>query len=108
MNPFLIFVLILDFKGYVYYNSYKNSYSQRGIMKTVQMTLEENLVSAVDKAARQLGTSRSGFARYALRDALKKLKTKELEGKHRAGYMRHPVQRGEFDGWESEHAWGDE
>jgi hypothetical protein len=30
-------------------------------MKTVQMTLDEQLVKAVDSAARKLGTTRSGF-----------------------------------------------
>ena len=41
------------------------------IMKTVQMALDENLVKAVDSAARKLGTTRSGFTRKALRSALK-------------------------------------
>ena len=31
-------------------------------MKTVQMTLDEELVEAVDEAAKRLGTTRSGFA----------------------------------------------
>jgi hypothetical protein len=30
-----------------------------------------------------------------------------LERKHRAGYERKPVKRGEFDAWENEQAWGD-
>jgi hypothetical protein len=30
-----------------------------------------------------------------------------LERKHRAGYERKPVRRGEFDGWDNEQAWGD-
>ena len=77
-------------------------------MRTVQMTLDEKLVAAVDKAAKQQKTTRSGFARDALKDALVKLRVKELEHRHREGYARQPVRRGEFDGWESEHAWGDE
>jgi len=40
-------------------------------MKTVQMTLDESLVREVDKAAKRLGTTRSAFARKALREALK-------------------------------------
>ena len=72
------------------------------------MTLDEKLVDAVDRAAKQLKTTRSGFARDALKDALVKLRVKELEHCHREGYARQPVRRGEFDGWESEHAWGDE
>ena len=76
-------------------------------MKTVQMTLDEDLVKAVDKAAKRLGTSRSSFAREALRSALKKVRMSALERKHRAGYEHKPVKRGEFDGWENEQAWGD-
>jgi len=76
-------------------------------MKTVQMTLDENLVKAVDSAAKKLGTTRSAFTRGALRSALKEVHIRELESKHREGYKREPVKRGEFSGWESEQEWGD-
>ena len=76
-------------------------------MKTIQMTLDEDLVKAVDKAAKELGTSRSSFTRKALRSALKQLRTSELERKQREGYGRKPVKRGEFDVWDNEQAWGD-
>jgi metal-responsive CopG/Arc/MetJ family transcriptional regulator len=76
-------------------------------MKVVQMTLEEDLVAAVDRLARRLKTTRSAFARDALRDALVKYREKEMEQKHRLGYQRHPVESGEFDVWESEQQWGD-
>ena len=71
-------------------------------MKTVQMTLDEQLVKAVDSAARKLGTTRSGFTREALRSALKEVRVRELELKHREGYKRKPVRRGEFSDWEPE------
>ena len=77
-------------------------------MKAVQMTLEEDLVAAVDRVARKLKTTRSAFARDALRDALAKHLAKELEKKHRLGYHRHPIKIGEFDIWQSEQRWGDE
>ena len=76
-------------------------------MKTVQMTLDETLVKAVDSAAKKLRTTRSAFTREALRSALKEVRVRDLESKHRAGYKRKPVKRGEFSGWESEQAWGD-
>lgn len=76
-------------------------------MKTVQMTLDEQLVRAVDSAARKLGITRSGFTREALRSALKEVRVRELEAKHRDGYKRKPVKRGEFSDWESEQVWGD-
>jgi metal-responsive CopG/Arc/MetJ family transcriptional regulator len=76
-------------------------------MKTVQMTLEEDLVAAVDRVTRKLKTTRSAFTRDALRDALVKYREKELEQKHRLGYERQPVAPGEFDVWHTEQDWGD-
>jgi len=76
-------------------------------MRTVQMTLDEPLVTAVDRAVKRLRTTRSAFAREALRDALARLRREELERKHREGYVRKPVRRGEFSAWESEQVWVD-
>lgn len=77
-------------------------------MKTVQMTLEEELVLEVDKAAKRIGTTRSAFTREALRSALKSLRVQQLEKKHREGYKQMPVKRGELTVWEEEQVWGDE
>ncbi len=77
-------------------------------MKTVQMTLDEELVNAVDAAARQAGTNRSSFTRRALRRELERLRIEALERQHRKGYARHPVATDEFAVWEAEQAWGDE
>ena len=74
-------------------------------MKTVQMTLDEELVAAVDRVARKLGISRSAFAREALRDALTRVRVRSLEQKQRDGYTRKPVRRGEFNVWEREQVW---
>jgi len=77
-------------------------------MRTVQMTLDESLVREVDKAAKRLGTTRSAFARKALREALKRLDLNDLEQKHRDGYARHPVTRRELAVWEGEQVWPDD
>ena len=77
-------------------------------MKTVQMTLDEGLVAEVDRAVRKLKTTRSAFAREALRAALQALAARELDRRHRAGYERHPPRKDEFAVWEKEQAWGDE
>jgi metal-responsive CopG/Arc/MetJ family transcriptional regulator len=76
-------------------------------MRTVQMTLDESLVTAVDRAAKRLGTTRSAFTRDALRVALREIRVRELEKRQRDGYAKAPVTKGEFDGWEDEQAWGD-
>jgi len=74
-------------------------------MKTVQMTLDEDLVELVDRQVQKMGTTRSAFTRDALRAALREIRIKELENRHREGYKRKPVKRGEFDVWEKEQVW---
>ena len=74
-------------------------------MKTVQMTLDGNLIVSVDKVAKRLGTTRSAFTRQALKRALREVRINELERKHREGYKRKPVKRGEFEDWEAEQVW---
>jgi CopG family transcriptional regulator / antitoxin EndoAI len=77
-------------------------------MRTIQMTLDEDLVKAVDRVSKQLNTSRSAFTRKALREALARYSHEQLERKHRQGYERQPVTVNEFSVWETEQAWGDE
>ena len=76
-------------------------------MQTVQMTLDEDLVTEVDRAIKKLGTTRSAFAREALRVALVRLREMDLESQQRQGYESHPVQPGEFSDWEDEQTWVD-
>ncbi len=77
-------------------------------MKTIQMTLDEELVKAVDRVSKQLKTTRSAFTRKALREALARHTIEKMECKHREGYARHPAAADEFSVWEKEQAWGDE
>jgi len=77
-------------------------------MRTIQMTLDDDLVKAVDRVSKELSTSRSAFARKALRDAIARHNLEKLERKHRRGYEQHPVASNEFSVWETEQAWGDE
>ncbi len=76
-------------------------------MKTVQMTLEPELVAQVDRVARRLGLTRSAFTRRALQAAVDQLRVQELERRHHEGYRRKPVRRGEFDAWTREQSWPD-
>lgn len=76
-------------------------------MRTIQMTLDDDLVKAVDRVSKQLQTSRSAFTRKALREALARYNLEQLERKHRQGYQQHPVAVDEFSVWESEQDWGD-
>ena len=87
---------------------YDYSYRDTHHMRTIQMTLDEDLVKSVDKAVKTLHTTRSAFTRRALRQAIKSLQLKKLEEQHRAGYRRKPVSAEEFGVWEAEQKWGDE
>jgi metal-responsive CopG/Arc/MetJ family transcriptional regulator len=71
------------------------------------MTLDAELVAQVDRVARRLGVTRSAFTRRALRAELERARIAALEHRHREGYRRKPVRRGEFDGWIPEQAWPD-
>ena len=77
-------------------------------MRTVQMTLDDNLVREVDRIAKKLHINRSAFTRKALQEALARYKTEQLEQRHRRGYEQHPPGPDEFTVWETEQAWGDE
>jgi metal-responsive CopG/Arc/MetJ family transcriptional regulator len=74
-------------------------------MKTIQMTIDEELLNEVDTAVRDIGTSRSAFLRDALQQALKRLEIAAMERQHTAGYQRFPVQAQEFDVWQKEQVW---
>ncbi|WP_420630202.1 ribbon-helix-helix domain-containing protein [Candidatus Leptofilum sp.] len=74
-------------------------------MKTIQMTIDEELLAAVDTAVRDLGTSRSAFLREALQRALRARQIAALERQQIAGYERHPVAPDEFDVWQDEQVW---
>lgn len=76
-------------------------------MRTVQMTLDDDLVQNVDRLSEQLHTSRSAFTRDALREAIARYSVAQQEKRHRQGYERRPVAADEFAVWETEQAWGD-
>jgi len=76
-------------------------------VRTIQMTLDDELVATVDKVVRELKTTRSAFTRKALRDAVQQVQSKVLENKHKKGYGQHPVAEEEFSIWESEQEWGE-
>jgi metal-responsive CopG/Arc/MetJ family transcriptional regulator len=75
-------------------------------MRTIQMTLDDELVTTVDRLVKQLKTTRSAFTRVALKNAIKQVNTEMLEKKHKKGYMKQPVDKDEFSVWESEQEWG--
>ena len=65
-------------------------------MKTVQMTLDDDLVQTVDRCVKNMHTTRSAFTRDALQQAIAHIKMQKLEEKHRNGYLRKPETDDEF------------
>ena len=76
-------------------------------MKTIQMTIDDELLAEVDQLTTTLQTTRSAFIRSALQLALHHYTTLAKEQQHAQGYARHPVTPGEFDVWDTEQAWGE-
>jgi len=79
-----------------------------GTLKTIQMTLDEDLVEEIDKIVKKLGITRSAFARNAFRVAIGEIIEKKMEIKHQQGYINEPVRTGEFSAWEKEQVWIEE
>ena len=77
------------------------------MMRRVQIRIDEELLTSVDKAAKNLKMTRAAFMRKILHEALDRLAISELEHKHRRGYQRQPVRKGEFNVWEKEQVWPD-
>ena len=74
-------------------------------MKTVQMTLDDDLVQTVDKFVKNMHTTRSAFTREALQQAIDRIKMQKLEEKHRKGYLQKPETTDEFGVWHKEQKW---
>lgn len=75
-------------------------------MKTIQMTIDEPLLKAVDRISKARKTTRSAFIRYAVEAELRREQIQIREARHAEGYARKPVAKGEFDAWEKEQDWG--
>ena len=77
------------------------------MLKTIQVTLPQELLSKIDKAVTELDTNRSAFARQAFEDALFRLRVAQMERQHAEGYTRQPQDPDEIALWESIQDWGD-
>lgn len=77
------------------------------MMRTMELQINEMLFQRIEQAARLAGISTAEFIQYLLRRSLREWTTAELEQQEIEAYKRQPVQPGEFDGWESEQAWGE-
>lgn len=75
-------------------------------MKTIQMTIDEALLTSVDRVIASLGTTRSSFIREALQLALQRQQILAMEQQHAAAYQVQPSTREENEGWDAIRSWG--
>ena len=71
------------------------------------MTIDEPLLTEIDRITTELHTTRAAFIRAALETALRRHDVLKLEQQHAQGYEQQPVSPDEFDVWPEEQHWGD-
>jgi metal-responsive CopG/Arc/MetJ family transcriptional regulator len=59
-------------------------------MQTIQVVLDEQLLTAADRAAKRSKQNRSAWVRDAMREHLRATHIRALEEKDREGYRRYP------------------
>ena len=76
-------------------------------MKTIEVKIEESMLTEVESARRALDMTREDFVRTALERALRQQETIALERKHARGYDARPQTPEEVGEWEDEQVWGE-
>lgn len=77
-------------------------------MQTIQITIEESLLSKVDALIKKIKTTRSAFVRESLKKSLDDARRGREEARHRRGYTNKPVNPHEFNSDDADLAWGDD
>ncbi len=74
-------------------------------MKTIQITIDEDLLERLDRRLCGRSKARSAFVRAAIERELRRAEVAEMEEQWRDGYLRLPVKPGEFDYTPEEAFW---
>jgi metal-responsive CopG/Arc/MetJ family transcriptional regulator len=77
------------------------------MLKTIQITLPDDLLTKIDRTVAELDTNRSGFARQAFEEALFRLWVAKMERQHAEAYASRPEDPDEMARWESIQDWGE-
>jgi metal-responsive CopG/Arc/MetJ family transcriptional regulator len=75
-------------------------------MKAIQITVDERLLTALDRALKGGRRQRSAFIRQSIANELKRTRQRTLEEADRRGYLEMPVGPDEFDVDPGKLAWG--
>jgi metal-responsive CopG/Arc/MetJ family transcriptional regulator len=76
-------------------------------MKTIEVAVEDSMLTEVERATRSLDMTQEDFVRTALERALQQRETIALERKHARGYDARPQTAEEVGEWEGEQVWGE-
>lgn len=74
-------------------------------MTTIQIAIEDTLLTKVDRMTQSLAMTRADYIKKALDLALNQDEIKLLEKQHRESYARKPMLPEEIDEWDSERVW---
>jgi len=80
------------------------------MLKTIQITVPEQLLVRIDEFVANAKMTRSGFIRRAVEEELRRARIAEMERLDREAYERQPVTEKELEElalWESAQDWGD-
>jgi metal-responsive CopG/Arc/MetJ family transcriptional regulator len=75
-------------------------------MKNIQVTVDEETLRRVDRAAKPLGLKRSEIVRDALREWLQRRRVEQFEAEWIASLHRHRDDPARADDWLDSQAWG--
>ena len=74
-------------------------------MATIQIVLDNELLEAADKAAKNENVNRSALIRQALQTHLKRLQILEAEERERRAYQAQPQREDEYLPWLEAAVW---
>ncbi len=77
------------------------------MLKTIQITLPEDLLTEIDRTVAERDTNRSSFARQAFEDALFRVWVEKMERQHAKAYAHQPEDPDEMTLWERVQDWED-
>ena len=75
-------------------------------MKNVQITIDEDTLTRVDRIGKPLGLKRSAVVRQALRDWLRRHAVENFEQEWVAALQKNPDEAARAEEWRDIQAWG--
>jgi metal-responsive CopG/Arc/MetJ family transcriptional regulator len=74
-------------------------------MKTIQITIDPELLHEIDNDEESIKKGRSAFLRQAVRYYLEQKRLKSISEKYRSGYTRGLAKDDDLTIWEDEQVW---